>query len=248
MQSLEEDGAEVRPHPWLTGCVEMNAAGNPGELKAFKEGMAMVQDAAAAMAVLAAQPVRGEKVLDACAAPGGKSFLTAMLMDNDGSILSCDIHPNKLRRIEDGAKRMHMDIISTAPLDASCFNPELEEKFDLVIADVPCSGMGVVRKKPEIRFKAFKDIAKLQDIQYNILRNLAKYVKPGGRLVYSTCTLVQEENELVTGKFLAENKGFFRESFILPKPIGAVPGGEKTLWPFEYGTDGFYICRMRKKR
>lgn len=246
--SLEAEGVSARKHDWLDGCVVISGAGSPGELKAFKDGFAMVQDAAAAMAVLAAEPQKGEEVLDACSAPGGKSFLSAMLMGNEGSILSCDLHANKLKRIDEGAERLHIHIISTAPADGSKFNPALEERFDLVIADVPCSGMGVVRKKPEIRYKSFEDIAQLPEIQYNILMNLARYVKPGGRLVYSTCTLIREENEGVTEKFLSENHGFTKESFTLPQPIGEVTEGEKTLWPFEYGTDGFYICRMRKKK
>lgn len=246
--SLEAEGVSARKHDWLEDCVTISGAGSPGELSAFKDGLAMVQDAAAAMAVLAAEPQKGEEVLDACSAPGGKSFLAAMLMGNEGSILSCDLHANKLKRIDEGAERLHIDIISTAPADGSKFNPALKERFDLVIADVPCSGMGVVRKKPEIRYKSFEDIAQLPEIQYNILMNLAEYVKPGGRLVYSTCTLIREENEAVTEKFLSENGNFTREGFRLPAPIGDVPDGEKTLWPFEYGTDGFYICRMRKKK
>ncbi|MBO7738738.1 MAG: 16S rRNA (cytosine(967)-C(5))-methyltransferase RsmB [Oscillospiraceae bacterium] len=246
--SLEAEVVSARKHDWLDGCVVISGAGSPGELKAFKDGLAMVQDAAAAMAVLAAEPQKGEEVLDACSAPGGKSFLSAMLMGNEGSILSCDLHANKLKRIDEGAERLHIDIISTAPADGSKFNPALEERFDLVIADVPCSGMGVVRKKPEIRYKSFEDIAQLPEIQYNILMNLARYVKPDGRLVYSTCTLIREENEGVTEKFLSKNHGFTKESFTLPQPIGEVIEGEKTLWPFEYGTDGFYICRMRKKK
>lgn len=248
INSLEADGISAKAHPWLNGCVTVSGTGSLAELTAFRNGFAMVQDAAAAMAVLAAGPKRGETVLDACSAPGGKSFLAAMLMENEGSILSCDLHPNKLKRIDEGAERLHIDIISTAPADGSQFNPTLKERFDLVIADVPCSGMGVVRKKPEIRYKSFEDIAQLPEIQYNILKNLAGYVKPGGRLVYSTCTLVREENEDVTEKFLSENGDFTREGFGLPAPIGDVPNGEKTLWPFEYGTDGFYICRMRKKK
>lgn len=246
--SLEAEGVNAQPHPWLEGCVTVSGSGSPGELEAFRGGLAMVQDAAAAMAVLAAEPKRGEEVLDACSAPGGKSFLAAMLMNNEGSILSCDLHANKLKRIEEGARRLHINIISTAPADGSRFDPAFKERFDLVIADVPCSGMGVIRKKPEIRYKNFEDIAQLPKIQYNILINLSGYVKPGGRLVYSTCTLVREENEDIIEKFLKENDEFEREGFSLPAPIGEVSCGEKTLWPFEYGTDGFYICRMRKKQ
>ena len=247
-ESLSAQSIGFERHAWLADCFDILRAGDITELNAFKSGLAYVQDAAAALAVLAAEPKPGERVLDACSAPGGKSFLSAMLMNNSGEILSCDLHPNKLRRVEDGAERLGISIISTAPLDASRFRPELEERFDLVIADVPCSGMGVIGKKPEIRFKRFEDIASLPEIQYNILENLSRYVKPGGRLVYSTCTLVREENEAVTSRFLAGSSGFEREALDLPEPMGRREGGEITLWPFEYGTDGFYICRLRKAK
>jgi len=248
LQALREEGLEGEAHPWLPGCVELHGGGSPGDWKAFRDGMATVQDAAAALAVLAAAPQKGETVLDACSAPGGKSFLAAMLMENEGSILSCDLHPNKLKRIEEGAERLHIRIMETAPADASAYNPVLKERFDLVLADVPCSGMGVIRKKPEIRYKSLAELAKLPKTQYNILNNLAEYVKPGGRLVYSTCTLLREENEAVVERFLAENDRFEREAFELPAPLGTVKTGEITLWPFDYGTDGFYICKMRRKK
>ena len=244
---LREEGAEAAPHPWLPGCVDLAPAGDPGALRAIREGYALVQDAGAACAVLAAEPQPGEQVLDACAAPGGKSFLCAMLMGDEGCILARDLHEKKLSRIQSGAKRLGLGCIEAAAGDASAPEPALNARFDLVLADVPCSGLGVARRKPELRWKSFDSLKGLPEIQYAILQNLAAFVKPGGRLLYSTCTLLSEENEGVTERFLRANPGWRREAFTLPEPIGPCPEGQRTLWPFENGTDGFYLCRLRKE-
>ena len=186
-------------------------------------------------------------MLDCCSAPGGKSFLAAMLMENEGSILSCDLHPNKLKRIEEGAERLHIRIMETAPADASAYNPVLKERFDLVLADVPCSGMGVIRKKPDVRYKDGDQIKVLPPLQLSILENAGKYLKPGGRLVYSTCTVLKEENESVVQQFLTANPDFTLEPFDLPG-IGRVEEGMLTLWPHIHGTDGFFMAKLRKAR
>jgi 16S rRNA (cytosine967-C5)-methyltransferase len=247
LEELKAGGADVCPHPWLEQALAFSRVGQLGEMPAFKDGKIFVQDAAAALAVIAAAPKSGERVLDACAAPGGKSFLSAMLMKNEGEIISCDIHENKLSRLEKGAKRLGITIINARRMDAAEREKSFENGFDLVIADVPCSGMGVIRKKPEIRYKSFAELGGLPAVQLRILKNLSSYVKPGGRLLYSTCTLIREENEGVTDAFLRENADFEKEGFTLPELIGACTAGERTLWPFEYGTDGFYICLLRKK-
>ncbi len=227
--------------------MDLAPAGDPGALRAIREGYALVQDAGAACAVLAAEPQPGEQVLDACAAPGGKSFLCAMLMGDEGCILARDLHEKKLSRIQSGAKRLGLGCIEAAAGDASAPDPALNARFDLVLADVPCSGLGVARRKPELRWKSFDSLKGLPEIQYAILQNLAAFVKPGGRLLYSTCTLLSEENEGVTERFLRANPGWRREAFTLPEPIGPCPEGQRTLWPFENGTDGFYLCRLRKE-
>lgn len=228
---LRAQGIEVRVqgdfiYPEKTGSVT--------ELDVFRDGLVTVQDEAAAQAVTGAGLRPGMRVLDACAAPGGKSFLAAQIMENRGEILACDIYSSKLADISEGAARLGINIIRTGRMDASKPCPELNEGFDAVLADVPCSGMGVIRKKPEIRNKRLEQLAQLPEIQLAIANNLAGYVKPGGVLVYSTCTLLREENEAVTGAFLAQHGEFEKKA-------------EKTLWPFESGTDGFYICTMRKK-
>ena len=121
------------------------------------------------------------------------------------------------------------------------------ERFDIVLADAPCSGLGVIRKKPEIRYKTWEQVSPLPETQLAILEGAAACVRPGGALVYSTCTLLREENEGVTDAFLARHPEFQRESFLLPDPFGPAEDGQRTVWPFEFETDGFYLCRMRKK-
>lgn len=196
----------------------------------FAEGERYVQDEAAYRAVLMAGPEPGMKVLDCCSAPGGKSFTAAVLMGNSGEIVSCDIHEKKLRLVSENAERLGMDIIGTIQADASEFRPEWKEEFDLVIADVPCSGLGVIRKKPEIRFKTYEEIKNLPEIQKKILNNVSKYVKHGGRLLYSTCTVLEEENENVISGL---------EGFILRE--------SRTFWPNVDGTDGFYAAVLEKE-
>ncbi len=235
-----------KPHPWLEGFVVLEGAGEITESEAYKNGLITVQDAAAALPVLAALPHAGMSVLDACAAPGGKAFLAAQLMNDIGHILAGDIYESKVRQLREGAGRLGIGIIEAKAIDATVFDEKYRESFDIVLADVPCSGFGVIRKKPEIRYKSFESIAGLPELQYNILANLSRYVKPGGALVYSTCTLVREENEGVTDRFLAGHVDFCMEGFSLPEPVGSVPEGRTTIWPYDYSTDGFYICRMRK--
>ncbi len=245
--ALREEGAEPEPHR-MEGFFTLSAAGDVTRLRAFREGFVTVQDPAAALPVYAGAAEPGMRVLDACAAPGGKSFLLAQCMANRGSILAWDLHEKKLRRIGEGAERLGVSVIRTEAADAGEPAPEFRETFDLVLTDVPCSGLGVIRKKPEIRYKTKERLSGLPAAQLRILEGGAACVKPGGVLVYSTCTLLREENEAVTGEFLSRHPEFHREAMALPAPFGPVEAGERTIWPFEFETDGFYLCRMRKER
>ena len=184
--------------------------------------------------------------MDVCAAPGGKSFAMAMAMGDQGEILFCDIHPHKLSLIEKSAQRLGIRSVRTVLADGAEHHASWEGQADVVVTDVPCSGIGIIRKKPDIRYKNPKELAKLPMLQRAILENASTYVRPGGVLVYSTCTLLPEENEELTAAFLASHEEFTMEPFTLPLPIGPTKG-QITLWPQKYGTDGFYICRMRKK-
>ena len=230
---LTDAGYTARVSPLSPVSVEIKGSGSIAALPGFKSGDFFVQDAAAAMAVISAAPKPGMCVLDTCAAPGGKSLLCAALMGNQGEILACDLHGKKLARVEENAARMGFDIIRTSPMDAGAPTETLKDAFDLVLADVPCSGMGVIRKKPEIRYKDKEELRRLPEVQLRILRGAAACVRPGGALVYSTCTVFREENEDVVGKFLKENRAFSLAEM-------------RTIWPQEFGTDGFFYCRMRR--
>ncbi len=242
-EKLEEAGIE--PSGLLENAYVLSGKGVE-ELEAFRRGEVYVQDISAHLAALAADPRPGDTVLDTCAAPGGKSFAAAIKMGNKGRIISRDIHEKKLRLIETGAERLGIDIIETGTADARQAGTELSKKCDVVMTDVPCSGIGVIRKKPEIRYKKPEEISRLPEIQLSILKSSAKNVKKGGVLLYSTCTILKEENENVVSAFLNENSEFELEPFTLPGPFGE-SGGMLTILPYEYGTDGFFICRMRRK-
>lgn len=244
---LEADHVEAEPHPWLENCLLLHRTGDLERLEAFQQGLFYVQDPASRLAVLAAGAKPGMKVLDCCAAPGGKSFAAAIAMENQGEIVSCDLHPHKKKLIQAGADRLGLTIISPKTADGKVFRPEWENAFDLVLVDAPCSGLGVIRKKPDIRYKDPAPLADLPAVQLDILRNAARYVKPGGTLMYSTCTLLYRENEEVVETFLAENNSYKAEAFPLPGPVGLVQGGSVTLWPHRHGTDGFFISKMRRE-
>ncbi len=244
--ALSTQGLSPLLNPLLPETLDISGGGDLSRLEAHQNGLFYIQDAAAMLAVLAASPVPGSRVLDACSAPGGKSFAAGILMKNRGSILSCDIHENKLRHIETGAKRLGLSLISTAAMDATKPAPDLLYAFDLVIADVPCSGLGVIRKKPDIRDKDVSLLAGLPAIQEDILESLATCVKPGGCLLYSTCTILARENSEPVERFLSRHPEFTKESFTLPEPIGTVAEGAVTLYPHIHGTDGFFICKLRK--
>lgn len=244
---LGHESVDAEPHPWLQDCLILSGTGNLEQLDAFQEGLFYVQDAAAKLSVLCAGIPENARVLDCCAAPGGKSFAAAIAMKGTGSITSCDIHPHKVELIQKSACRLGISSISASVQDASLFRPEWEGQMDAVIADVPCSGYGIIRKKPDIRYKDPDSMAQLPALQLQILQNQARYVKPGGVLMYSTCTLVRKENEGVVEKFLASQQNFSLEPLELPGVFPANTTGMLTLVPGEHETDGFFIARLRRK-
>lgn len=237
-------GLDARPHPWAPDCLELRGAGDLTALPAFRRGAFFVQDAAARLVTLIAELHPETAVLDVCAAPGGKSFSAALAMQNRGRVVSCDLHENKRKRIRDGAKRLGISIIETRTADARVYLDAWESAFDVVLCDVPCSGLGVIRKKPDIRYKDPASFAALPELQGAILANASRYVKPNGLLLYSTCTVLPEENEGVTDAFLSGHGAFHYEPFSLPV---AETDGRITLYPHRHGTDGFYIAKMRKE-
>ena len=246
-EKLEKAGVTAQPHDWMENCLVLGSTGDIEKLESFRNGEFYVQDPAAKLSVYCAQlPKEDISLLDCCAAPGGKSFAAAVAMDGHGSITSCDIHQHKVGLIGNGAKRLGLEHITAQCQDASCNNPAWNEKMDVVIADVPCSGYGIIRKKPDIRYKDPASMEDLPQLQLAILRNQSRYVKKGGVLLYSTCTLLRRENEDVVAAFLTENKEFYLEKLSLPGVFPENENGMLTLVPGEYDTDGFFIARLRR--
>lgn len=246
-ENLQEQGVVVEPHPWLDHCLILSKTGDLERLDAFHMGLFYVQDPASRLVIKAVEPQPGMHVLDCCAAPGGKSFAAAIAIENRGEVISCDLHPHKKKLIAAGAERLGLSCVQAKTADGKIYRPEWAEQFDLVLVDAPCSGLGVIRKKPDIRYKEPKPLEDLPAVQSAILENASRYVKPGGVLMYSTCTILWRENEAVVERFLAAHKDYKAEAFTLPGPIGKVKSGMVTLWPHRHGTDGFFICKLRKE-
>ncbi len=168
-------------------------------------------------------------------------------MNGTGSIHSCDVYAHKAELIAKGAARLGIENLTASRQDATEFVPQWENTKDVVIADVPCSGLGIIRKKPDIRYKDLKPMAQLPQLQLQILKNQARYVRPGGVLLYSTCTLVWAENEGVVEAFLKENHDFSLEPLELPSVFPKNETGMLALVPGQYETDGFFIAKLRRK-
>lgn len=209
------------------------------------KGYFFVQDEASQICVEALGAESGELLIDVCSCPGSKSFGSAIRMGNKGEIHSFDLHKSKLSLIEKNAARLGIDIITAEERDGRKPDETLFGKADKVLCDVPCSGLGVIAKKPEIRYKEIAEFARLPEIQYNILLESAKYVNVGGILVYSTCTVLPEENAENVKKFLSENPKFEAAEF----SVGGLSsqGGMLSLTPDEHNTDGFFVAKMKRK-
>jgi len=236
---LSELGIKAEPSPYSDSSLRITGSVSPTSLPLFEEGGFFVQDAACSAAVSALSPERNNRVIDVCACPGGKTFAAALLMKNKGEVYSFDIHESKLSLIEDGAARLGLDIIKVGERDAREPDTALLGTADRVICDVPCSGLGVLAKKPDLRYKSEDGIDELPALQYEILSASAKYLKVGGRLMYSTCTLLREENEEVFDRFVRENGDYV--------PVDFCIGGERsdggcfTFKPHIHNTDGFFV-------
>ena len=209
------------------------------------EGYFFVQDEASQICVEALGAESGDVLVDVCSCPGSKSFGSAIRMGNMGEIHSFDLHKSKLSLIEKNAARLGINIITAEERDGRRPDENLFGKADRVLCDVPCSGLGVIAKKPEIRYKEIAEFARLPEIQYNILTESAKYVKAGGILVYSTCTVLPEENSANVKKFLSENTDFEAVEF----SAGGIESrnGMLSLTPDEHNTDGFFVAKMKRK-
>ncbi len=248
VERLEQERVFAASHAWMPDCLVLSGTGNLEQLPSFREGLFYVQDPAAKLSVLCARlPKEDIRVLDCCSAPGGKSFAASIAMGGRGRITSCDVHAHKTGLIESGAARLGLSNITARQQDATVCVPEWLEAMDVVIADVPCSGLGIIRKKPDIRYKNLEEMNALPALQLAILENQASYVKKGGVLLYSTCTVLKAENEEVVNAFLEKHEDFHTEPLELPKIFPKNESGMLTLIPGQYDTDGFFICRLRRK-
>ncbi len=243
---LEAEHVTAQPHGWMPDCLVLSNTGALEQLTSFKEGLFYVQDPAAKLSVLCAEIPENSRVLDCCAAPGGKSFAAAIAMKGTGTIISCDVHAHKAGLIANGAQRLGIPDLTARQFDATVRNPDWVSGMDVVICDVPCSGYGIIRKKPDIRYKNLAEMAKLPELQMRILGNVADYVRPGGVLLYSTCTLTYGENEGVVEAFLKDRTDFALEPLALPGNFPKNDSGMLALVPGEFDTDGFFIARLRR--
>ncbi len=252
-KSLSDAGFSVSDGLYAPTALRVESGGIT-DTDAFRAGDFFVQDEASqiCVAVLDAQP--GDTVVDTCACPGSKSFGIALGMENRGTVHAFDLHKSKLSLITAGAERLGISIITTAERDARTPDPALLGQCDRVLCDVPCSGLGVIAKKPEIRHKDMTESARLPAIQAAILEASAAYLKPGGVLVYSTCTILPAENEMIVRAFLSAHPDFEAVDFSVPakKDTGVADivseSGMVTLLPDTHRTDGFFVSKMRKKQ
>ncbi len=216
---------------------------SPKLLPGFSEGEFFVQDEASRIAAYALSVCENDRVIDVCSAPGGKSLAAAV--KTLGEVFSFDLHESKLSLIRESAKRLGLDNISVRALDAKSADESLFGTADKVICDVPCSGLGVFGKKPDIRYKDISDMKDLPALQYDIICKSSEYLKPGGVMVYSTCTINPCENEEITDRFINEHNNFEYENFLIKSMNFS--GAKLTLLPHIHGTDGFYIAKIKRK-
>ena len=241
IQKLEQKGIECKePENEEMNTQDfliLSKVKNIENLQEFKDGFFTIQDLSAGQAAKILDPRPVEMVLDACSAPGGKTTYLAELMENKGKIKAWDIHEHRTKLVEQNANRLGINIIETQVKDATQYDKNLDEKFDKILLDVPCLGIGVIKRKPDIKWQRKpEDIEEITLIQRKILENCSKYLKKGGTLVYSTCSILKEENEEIVIKFLSENKQFEIDG---ENMVNILPNKEK---------DGFFICKIYRKK
>ena len=238
ISALEAEGFECLPTATSPYGVRVRGSGLP---TAISEGLCYVQDESSQISSIVLDPKAGDTLLDACACPGGKSFCAAMLMGNEGSVTSRDLHASKLPLISSGAEKLGISIITTEERDSSI---PTDKKYNKIICDVPCSGLGVAAKKTEIKYRPLAENAELPPLQYKILCAVSESLEKGGTLVYSTCTILPEENENIIDKFLAEHTDFEAVPFAVGEHNA--PTGKLTLLPTAEH-DGFFISKITRK-
>ncbi|MCI8624147.1 MAG: 16S rRNA (cytosine(967)-C(5))-methyltransferase RsmB [Provencibacterium sp.] len=239
-EALSACGVQVKRSAEDPDALFLQDTGSLEKLGAFRDGLFHVQDLVCQLCARAVDAQPGMRVLDVCAAPGGKGFSMAERMEGRGKVVCCDIHPHKVELVRQGAERLGLSSIIPMVQDATVYNEKLTG-FDRVLCDVPCSGLGILRRKPEIKYKDLVSFAALPPMQYKILEISAQYCKENGILVYATCTLLPAENEEVAGRFLKEHPEFE------PAPHPLLGGvWQRTFLPGEMG-DGFFLARLRRR-
>jgi 16S rRNA (cytosine967-C5)-methyltransferase len=249
LDQLTNDGWNVKPSPIVPEGIR-SLRGNLAHSQAFNEGLLTVQDESSMLVAHALKLTPGMKVLDCCAAPGGKTTHIAEMMDNEGEVWALDLHEHKVKLIEEQRNRLKLTIIHTKCIDSRKAGDYFaNETFDRVLVDAPCSGLGVLRRKPDIKYsKNEEDVQALKSVQQSILHAVAPLVKQGGILVYSTCTVDRDENDRVIEQFLQQHPEFMPEPLSLPEPVQPLVNGHQVqVFPQDFGSDGFYIACLRKK-
>lgn len=237
ISGLKQEGFDAEKSPLIDNAIVLQG-GAVMQSNAYKKGLFHVQDTASQICIATLDPKPGEIVFDMCSSPGGKAFTIAERMENHGKIYAFDLYEHRVKLINDGAERLGIEIINGNVWDSSKFSESLPTA-DRVLCDVPCSGLGVIRRKPEIRYKDLGFVDKLCDLQYNIINVAALYVKSGGTLVYSTCSLNKAENQNVCDRFLSDNPNFKKVAL-------SDDDGYMTLMPHKNNTDGFFIAKFIK--
>lgn len=251
---LRDEGIDAAPSPLAPQGILIHGAGNMAHTTWYRDGWLSIQDESSMLVAEIMNPSPGMRVLDCCAAPGGKTTHLAERMGGSGEVVAVDLHEHKIRLIEEQAARLRLDCIQAVVGDAARLAAELPaESFDCLLLDAPCSGLGVIRRKPELKWtKSEQDIAAICAIQRELLDQVQRLLKPGGIFVYSTCTITAEENEQAVESFLRRQPQFEPDYATVP---GLPPDvnealaarGQVQILPCDYGSDGFFIARMRKK-
>ena len=249
--ALDNSGILYEKHELLPCCIKLAVGSDLKKLDKIKENWYYHQDVASQLACFLLDAKPGEHVADVCAAPGGKSFTVAQYMHGEGKILSCDVHDFKVEKLAARAKMLGINNIHTMCRDASVTDTSvtdtsLEDKFDKVVCDVPCSGLGAIRRRPEIKYKDLTSFDSLPNTQLAILEASAKLVKKGGILQYSTCTLNPAENERIVAGFLQNNPHFVPHEMKLENGGFSLDSHEFTMFPWIFDSDGFYVAQLMR--